>query len=262
MAKPLGYSGAGPVREDYKHRRCQRSCLPISPHTETTLSPRARQGRWVAKSSNSFFLDRIQHLTLPTNPSAARVKALPPSWAAVGRCDRAPTRGRRPGASECPAGIAIAGPAAHTLPPAANGGRKMSPMGPAPGERGSGPLCPWIPLVPVPGVDPRSLPGVVIDVKDSPVEVPRFLPAGGQRQLRALPAPLSARRRPAALSRRRLLLPPPPPAAQPRHGRSAAGPPPPCSGRKPLPARRRGSSSPARAAAARRRLLLLFLLQH
>lgn len=45
--------------------------------------------------------------------------------------------------------------------------------------------------IPISGVNPRSLPGVVVDEKHSAVVVPGFLPACGQRQLRALP-PLSA----------------------------------------------------------------------
>lgn len=86
----------------------------------------------------------------------------------------------------------------------------MSPTGPARPPRGTErPPCPLLPApspprqpgtvlgpsfpggspasaggsrpLPVPGIDPRGLPGVMVDVKDSPVEVPRFLPAGGQR---------------------------------------------------------------------------------
>lgn len=45
--------------------------------------------------------------------------------------------------------------------------------------------------LPVSRVDPRSLPGVVVDVKHSAIVIPGFLPAGGQRQLRAL-SPLGA----------------------------------------------------------------------
>lgn len=45
--------------------------------------------------------------------------------------------------------------------------------------------------IPISGVYPWSLPGVVVDKKHSAVVVPGFLPARGQRQLRAL-SPLSA----------------------------------------------------------------------
>lgn len=55
MAKPLGYSGAGPVREEYKHRRCQGSCLPISPRTDTTLSPSTHHGEVGGRKPQSFF---------------------------------------------------------------------------------------------------------------------------------------------------------------------------------------------------------------
>lgn len=71
--------------------------------------------------------------------------------------------------------------------------------------------------IPISGVNPRSLPGVVVDIKHSAIVIPSFLPARGQRQLRALP-PLTAadpRHRvgmlrglePSAL----LFIPPPPP---------------------------------------------------
>lgn len=42
--------------------------------------------------------------------------------------------------------------------------------------------------VPVSGVNPRRLPGVVVDIKHSSVVVPGFLPARRQRQLRVLSA--------------------------------------------------------------------------
>lgn len=45
--------------------------------------------------------------------------------------------------------------------------------------------------LPISGVNPRSLPGVVVDIKHSPVVIPGFLPARGQRQLRVL-SPLTA----------------------------------------------------------------------
>lgn len=45
--------------------------------------------------------------------------------------------------------------------------------------------------IPVSGVNPRSLSSVVVDVKDSAIIIPGFLPARGQRQLRAL-SPLTA----------------------------------------------------------------------
>lgn len=46
-------------------------------------------------------------------------------------------------------------------------------------------------LLPVSGVDPWSLSSVVVNVKDSAIKIPGFLPARGQRQLRAL-SPLTA----------------------------------------------------------------------
>lgn len=45
--------------------------------------------------------------------------------------------------------------------------------------------------IPISGVNPRSLPGVVVDKKHSAIVIPGFLPARGQRQLRAL-SPLTA----------------------------------------------------------------------
>lgn len=46
-------------------------------------------------------------------------------------------------------------------------------------------------LLPVSGIDPWSLTSVVVNVKDSAIIIPGFLPARGQRQLRAL-SPLTA----------------------------------------------------------------------
>ena len=43
-------------------------------------------------------------------------------------------------------------------------------------------------LLPISGVYPRGLPSVVIDKEHPAVVIPGFLPASGQRQLRALPA--------------------------------------------------------------------------
>lgn len=116
--------------------------------------------------------------------------------------------------------------------------------------RGPSPRPPPKPL-PIAGVDPRRLASVVVDVEDAAVVVARLLPAGGQRQLRALPGPrrhgghgrhrdhgaghglqrlprgLHGRRR---FSRDLARLSPSPPAAaaQPRHdgtGPAAARPP-------------------------------------
>lgn len=41
-------------------------------------------------------------------------------------------------------------------------------------------------ILPISGVNPWSLPGVVVDEKHSAIVIPGFLPARGQRQLRAL----------------------------------------------------------------------------
>lgn len=53
------------------------------------------------------------------------------------------------------------------------------------------PSVPQALSIPISGVNPRSLPGVVVDIKHSAIVIPSFLPARGQRQLRALP-PLTA----------------------------------------------------------------------
>lgn len=57
---------------------------------------------------------------------------------------------------------------------------------PRDGAPGSQPR-PAPPPLPVAGVDPRRLARVVVDVEDAAVVVARLLPAGGQRQLGALP---------------------------------------------------------------------------
>lgn len=52
-------------------------------------------------------------------------------------------------------------------------------------------VCSQAFIIPISGVNPWSLPGVVVDKKHSAIVIPGFLPARGQRQLRAL-SPLTA----------------------------------------------------------------------